>query len=148
MTGAPVVVDVNVYDHDWNGLTEGTDFELVYLDEDKTELSQRIEADTLRRTLHIFCSFKGSKSISFRLRKLADFYRYWNDYYTGTWSSYIYIAWSGDYYYNGGYYDGGYYDEYYYYANKRRDTENLDSSVNQPSEALPRVVRHGSRVSE
>ena len=39
MTGEPVVLDVTVSDHDYNALTEGTDYELVYLDKNKTEIA-------------------------------------------------------------------------------------------------------------
>jgi len=85
-------------------------------------------------------------SLSFRLRKTADYYRYWNDYYSGSWSSYFYIAWDGSYYYDNGYWYGDYYDDYYYYAPTRRDTEAIGDSLN--TKELPRVIRHGSRASE
>ena len=80
------------------------------------------------------------------ISKLRNFYHYWNDYYSGSWSSYFYIAWDGSYYYDDGYWYGDYYDDYYYYAPTRRDTEAISDSLN--TKELPRVIRHGSKYSK
>ena len=85
----------------------------------------------------------------FTLDKLRDFYRYWDNYYSGSWSSYFYITWDGSYSYywnDTPYYYGDYYDDYYY-VNKRLDTENVNDTV-KVKEKLPRIIRHGSHFSE
>ena len=78
----------------------------------------------------------------FTLDKTADYYR-WDRYYGNVeWNSYLYIDWTGAYYYDGTYW----YDDYYTNSRSNTDTAN-DSAANEKKE-LPRIIRHGSHFLE